>query len=174
MNKGLWFSYQYLHNVDKLFQNGIINFEQYTNLREQIDAGLIPDTDDEDDSEDEDDFEDEDDSEDEDDDGLFGDEDEVLESEQRTKLESLFKISFKSVINVENIVVKNKQSKVYYFSPASNGFTNVGAFYYLVEVGVKNPRYFALECSYDQQYVLCEWVFENGEKKRCHWCCQYG
>ena len=172
-----------IQDADEMLQKGIINFEQYANLREQIDAGAIPDSvdedfdaedllDDDEDDEDYDEFFDEDDLLDEEDEEydydelLKDDEDEeVLTSVQRTKLENLFKMSFRNVIKVESTVIKNKQSKVYYFSPASSGFTSIGAFYYLVEVGVRSPRYFALECSYDQQYMLCEWVFENGKEK---------
>lgn len=86
-----------------------------------------------------------------------------IEPNKKKKLEIMFKRSFKHVFKIEEFIIDNKKSTLYYFSPESI-FSNIGAFYCLFEIGTTNPRYFALELSFDFKFVLTEWSFTDDEK----------
>lgn len=88
-----------------------------------------------------------------------------IEPTKKKKLEEMFLRSFNNVFKIKDIIIDGKKTKLYYFNPESI-FSNVGAFWCLLEIGVRNPRYFALEFSYDCSFVVTEWSFtDDGRHK---------
>lgn len=85
-----------------------------------------------------------------------------IEPTKKKKLEKKFLRTFDNVFKIKDLVIDGKKSKLYYFNPESI-FSNIGAFWCLLEIGVRNPRYFALEFSFDCSFVVTEWSFtEDG------------
>lgn len=90
----------------------------------------------------------------------------LIDLEKKKKLEKMFYRSFKDVVKIEDIMINGKKSKLYYFKPVA--FTQIGQFYYLLEIGVRNPQYFALEFSYDCSFFVTEWEFTEDGYEKCH------
>jgi len=85
-----------------------------------------------------------------------------IEPTKKKKLEKRFLRTFDNVFKIKDLVIDGKKSKLYYFNPESI-FSNIGAFWCLLEIGVRNPRYFALEFSFNCSFVVTEWLFtEDG------------
>lgn len=88
-----------------------------------------------------------------------------IEPTKKKKLEEMFLRTFDNVFKIEDLVIVGKKSKLYCFNPKAI-FSDIGAFWCLLEIGVRNPRYFALELSFDCSFIVTEWSFmEDGGHK---------
>jgi len=76
----------------------------------------------------------------------------------------MFRQPFSQVIREEACTIQNKRCAVYTFQP-NYARSQLCAFQHLFVVPGIKTRYFAVEYSYENQYYLCEWVFE-GEKEK--------
>lgn len=83
------------------------------------------------------------------------------------KYTEMFRQSFGNVIHEENIIINGKNCVIYRFSPVTPEFNMIGGFSHFIEVQGDTARYFASERSFNNTFVLCEWVFD-GEKKTKH------
>lgn len=95
------------------------------------------------------------------------DNDYKMKQELSDKYTRMFRQSFDNVINREIFTINNYRCVMYRFSPITSDFDKIGGFSHMIIVLQSTPRYFTSEHSFDNKFVLCEWIF-TGEIESVH------
>ena len=95
----------------------------------------------------------------------------LIDKKVSEKYKRMFKRPFDEIQSIEIFMINNYKCYLYKFKTLAKHLATpklaIGGFCYFIKVKTNKKRYFASEYSFDNTYVLCEWVFE-GEKELKH------